>query len=309
MLGLGSPEQIQQLENMQQRGTLGCFALTEKLAGVNSGLVVKTTATYDPASTTFVIDTPNEGAYKNWISQGLTAEKCAVIADLRVDGKSYGPHGFLIDLRDVDTKHVLKGVTLGDMGRKSTGNDLDNAWIRFDKVVVPDSCLLTRYAEIKNGKYVQKTNEKMRIEIIGQRLMTGRIAIAQASLEFCSQLYERTKKYTNSKKCWSPSGEPPLGSVAHIAALFAEAEMSLLVLKEFCLKVERALSGTLSRGLIPDARLVEAVAVAKIVAVENAISLSFRLKQEVGSYALMGGSGFEHLDFLTCCKFAEVRSW
>ena len=28
----------------------------------------------------------------------------------------------------------------------------------------------------------------------------------------------------------------------------------------------------------------------------------------MGSYALMGGTGFEHLDFLQCCKFAEGDS-
>ena len=41
---------------------------------------------------------------------------------------------------------------------------------------------------------------------------------------------------------------------------------------------------------------------------ETCISLSFRLKQEVGSYALKGDSGFENLDFLQCCKFAEGDS-
>ena len=43
-------------------------------------------------------------------------------------------------------------------------------------------------------------------------------------------------------------------------------------------------------------------------AVEHSIDLCWRLKQEVGSYALMGSSGFKHLDFLNCCKFAEGDS-
>tara|TARA_B110001469_G_scaffold115039_1_gene119374 strand:+ start:248 stop:472 length:225 start_codon:yes stop_codon:yes gene_type:complete len=63
--------------------------------------------------------------------------------------------------------------------------------------------------------------------------------------------------------------------------------------------------------------------------VETSIDLCWRLKQEVrshalsgpnpnpnpnpnpdqvGSYALMGSSGFKHLDFLNCCKFAEGDS-
>lgn len=39
--------------------------------------------------------------------------------------------------------------------------------------------------------------------------------------------------------------------------------------------------------------------------VETSIDLCFRLKQEVGSYALMAGAGFDQSDFLQCCKFAE----
>ena len=42
----------------------------------------------------------------------------------------------------------------------------------------------------------------------------------------------------------------------------------------------------------------EAIAVSKVKAVEESIEMSFRLKQEVGSYALMSGNGFEQMDFL-----------
>jgi acyl-CoA oxidase len=285
VIGLGGPEQIAQLEQMQEKGELGCFALTEKLAGVNSGLVVQTTATWDKGKQAFVIHSPTEGSHKNWISQGLTAEKAAVIADLRINEKSHGPHAFLVDMRDSETGKVMPGITLGDMGRKTTGNDLDNAWIKFDHVVVPKSSLLNRYADIRQDAYVQTTKERMRIEVIGQRLLTGRIAIAQAALQFCAKLYAQTKQYTDKKKCWAPGGEPVLGSIPHIAALYKEAESTLEILQDFCLVVERALSKCLTQGTIPDAKLVQAVAVAKICAVEHAITLAFRLKQEVGSYA------------------------
>ena len=45
-----------------------------------------------------------------------------------------------------------------------------------------------------------------------------------------------------------------------------------------------------------------------MLCVEHTISLCFRLKNEVGSYALMAGSGFDQTDFLQCCKFAEGDS-
>ena len=306
VLGLGGPEQVAQLKTMQEKGQLGCFGLTEKLAGVNSGLVVQTTATWDKAKQAFILHSPTEGSHKNWISQGLTAEKAAVIADLRVNGKSYGPHGFLVDMRSEEDGKLLPGIILGDMGRKTTGNDLDNAWIKFDNMIVPLSGLLNRFADIRNDQYVQTTSEKMRIEVIGQRLLTGRVAVAQAALQFTRNLYAQTKLYTSKKKCWSPGGDVTLGTIPHIEALYVEAEKTLSHLEEFTRAVEAQLSKCLVQNGIPPPLLVQAIAVGKISAVEHAISLSFRLKQEVGSYALMGGNGFEDLDFLQCCKFAEV---
>ena len=72
VMGLGNEQQVKSLDDMQNRGELGCFALTEKFAGVNSGLVVNTIAEYLPSTNQFHIYTPNKGAWKNWISQGLS---------------------------------------------------------------------------------------------------------------------------------------------------------------------------------------------------------------------------------------------
>ena len=44
--------------------------------------------------------------------------------------------------------------------------------------------------------------------------------------------------------------------------------------------------------------LVEAIAVCKVKAVEDSISLVHRLKNEVGSYALMAGAGMKHHAYL-----------
>lgn len=49
---------------------------------------------------------------------------------------------------------------------------------------------------------------------------------------------------------------------------------------------EAELSRCLAANELPGRDLIEAVAVAKVRAVEESIELCFRLKQEVGSYAL-----------------------
>jgi acyl-CoA oxidase len=59
----------------------------------------------------------------------LTAEKGIVMADLKIKDKSYGPHAFFIDFRV--NGQLLHGITMGDMGKKTIGNDLDNAWVYF----------------------------------------------------------------------------------------------------------------------------------------------------------------------------------
>ena len=79
-------------------------------------------------------------------------------------------------------------------------------------------------------------------------------------------------------------------------------------LEEFVGRCEAKLAPLLATNGVPDANLAHEIATAKVKAVEASIALCFRLKQEVGSYALMGDSGFAHLDFLQCCKFAEGDS-
>mmetsp|Transcript_10933 Transcript_10933/g.26255 ORF Transcript_10933/g.26255 Transcript_10933/m.26255 type:complete len:537 (-) Transcript_10933:213-1823(-) len=306
VLGLGNEEQVKLLDEWQEQGMLGCFSLTEKLAGVNSGLVVNTRADWDAASQTFTLDSPDLGAYKNWISQGLVADKTVAVADLFIKGKSYGPHAFMMNLRE-DRKPV-PGVILEDMGKKTVGNDLDNAAIGFQKVVLPKSALLNRFADIEGDEYVQKVKGMPVFHMIGQRLFTGRVAVAQAALEFRRGLFEGTKQYAERKKCWAPKGEPMLSNIPQLKAIFAENERKQAFLDEFVGKCEAELSNCLKNNKLPTIELVEAIAVAKVKAVEESIEITHRLQNEVGSYALMAGTGFEQKDFLTCCKFAEGDS-
>jgi acyl-CoA oxidase len=306
ILGLGSDVQIAELDTLQDDAVLGCFALTEAGAGVNSGLVVGTTATWDPTSRSFVLHTPNELARKQWISQGLTASQMVVIADLIVKEKSHGPHAFLMPLRNAHGR-LTPGVSVGDMGHKTIANDLDNAWISFDSVRIDRSCMLDRFATIEGADtYVSRGGETMRLEVIGQRLLTGRMCIAQAALVFARTLFKTTREYSDSKGVWNPAdANATLSEVPQLAALYDRADRDLAEMEEFVGEIETRLCACLTESRIPSAELVEAIAVCKIRGVGLATELCFKLQQEVGSFALLGGGGFEHLDMLLCCKFAE----
>ena len=313
VLAVGTPEQIASMETVEAEGLLGCFALTEKLAGVQSGLIVQTKATYDSESQTFTLTNvkgDDKGAYKNWISQGHVADKTVVLADLTVNNERKGPHAFLMDLRKDGVNYP--GVSTGDMGIKTVGNDLDNAWIAFDKVKLPRTALLSRYAEIdaSTGDYKQVEAGIKPFEMIGQRLYTGRVAVAQAALSYRRKLFEDTKAYADNKRIPSFVGSEPLhlSSIPQLKSLFEEAEETAAALEAYVSGCELELTPLLKAGEVPSEALAHKIAVAKVKAVEHSIDLCWRLKQEVGSYALMGDSGFGSMDFLQCCKFAEGDS-
>ena len=66
-------------------------------------------------------------------------------------------------------------------GALSVGNDLDNAWIRFDDKWLDRATLLDRYADVAaDDTYRPIGGERLsNMELIGQRLFTGRVAVAQ----------------------------------------------------------------------------------------------------------------------------------
>lgn len=189
IVGLGSTDQIASLQGMQERGDLGCFALTEVNAGVMSGFIVETTAVWEDGH--FIINTPHAGATKNWISQGLQADWVVVIAKLIVGGHERGPHPFLVRMREAG--HLVAGISVEDMGGKTVANDLDNARIRFDHCVVPQEALLSRFASVSaKGAYkLCQPGFKMKIEVIGQRLLTGRLVIAGTEARRCRWVWRR----------------------------------------------------------------------------------------------------------------------
>lgn len=315
VLAVGNPSQVESLNHMQKNAQLGCFGLTERFAGVSSGMVVETIAKFDPATREFVLTSPNEGSYKNWISQGFVADKSVVVADLQVNGKSQGAHAFLIDFRVPDGQggtKLVEGVRLADMGRKTVANDLDNAWIAFDDVRLPESALLDKFGGIdQQGQYFSKQKKGMHAMLqIGQRLFTGRVAVAQAALMFGRQLFAKTKKYTDNKKCWAPGNQrPPLSMLPQLSSLFKLADEAFTFGEKYSMICEQRLSACLRAGTLPPPDLIEAIAVGKIRAVETSVQLCFRLKQTVGSYALMHGSGFESSDTMQIAKFAEGESF
>merc|ERR1719174_2513167 len=144
--------------------------------------------------------------------------------------------------------------------------------------------------------------------MIGQRLFTGRIAVAQCALAYTRRLFESTRAYSDAKMCWGPKGNTSLTKVPQLSALYKRADKKLQRLDTFVEECQRQLSVHLRNSTIPPIQLQDAIACAKIAASETSIDLCFRLTQDVGSFALMDGTGFGETHFLQACKFAEGDS-
>lgn len=194
------------------------------------------------------------------------------------------------------------------MGVKTVANDLDNARVWFENVHLPKDSLLNKYCEINELNEYTSKGEKMRIEVIGQRLLTGRLAIAQSALVSCRVLHMKTESYAKKKLCNDLSGEVPLYSMPQLKNVFENSYAELDKLLSYTAAVEERLNYCLLNDTIPNSELVDAISVAKIRSIRSAIERAHALRLEVGSYALMHKTGFELMDMFLCCKFAEGDS-
>ncbi|WAL40802.1 acyl-CoA dehydrogenase family protein [Brevibacterium sp. BRM-1] len=167
---------IQHLGNAEQQAKwllpalkgelLGSFAMTE--IGHGSDVAsLGTTALYDPADDSFVLDTPFRAATKEYIGNAACHAQAAVVfAKLIVDGVDHGVHVLFVPVRDEDGA-PMPGVSFEDDGYKGGLPGVDNGRIAFDHVRVPRTNLLDRYGAVDaDGVYSSP------IESPGRRFFT-----------------------------------------------------------------------------------------------------------------------------------------
>ncbi|MFD9549154.1 acyl-CoA dehydrogenase [Nocardia salmonicida] len=161
---------------------LGCFAMTE--SGHGSDVAnVETTATYDPATQEFVVNTPTPSARKDYIGgAAVHARMAAVFAQLVVGGESKGVHCLLVPIRD-EVGADLPGVTTYDDGLKGGLPGVDNGRIVFDQVRIPRENLLNRYADVSpDGTYDSEIeNPSRRFFTTLGTLVRGRVSVGGAA--------------------------------------------------------------------------------------------------------------------------------
>ena len=152
----GNDEQVKKWDSLAEDWSIiGCFAMTE--LGTSSFLRgTETTATYDPVNQEFIINSPTITATKWWIGlAGETATHTVALCQLVIEEKQKGLHWFVVPLRDLESRRVLPGVSVGDVGPKASRNAVDNGWIQFTNVRIPRENMLMRWAQVEpNGNFI-----------------------------------------------------------------------------------------------------------------------------------------------------------
>uniref|UniRef100_A0A4W5RMA1 Acyl-coenzyme A oxidase n=1 Tax=Hucho hucho TaxID=62062 RepID=A0A4W5RMA1_9TELE len=141
---------------------IGTYAQTEMGHGTHlRGL--ETTATYDPATQEFVLNSPTITSIKWWPGGlGKTSNHAIVLAQLHTQGKCHGLHAFIVPLRSMNTHIPLPGVVVGDIGPKFGFDEVDNGYLKLENVRIPRDYMLMKYAKVEaDGTYVKPPSAKL----------------------------------------------------------------------------------------------------------------------------------------------------
>lgn len=197
------------LRDIAEGRLLGSFGMTETGHGSNVQ-AIGTTATYDPATREFVINTPDDSARKDYIGNAARhAQAAAVFAQLIVDGENHGVHALFVPLRS-SSGEVLPGVRIEDCGKKLGLNGVDNGRIWFDDVRVPRENLLNRYADVsEDGLYSSPIeNPDRRFFTMLGTLVQGRVCVGGGGIQASKVALTIATRYADERRQFGAPEQP-----------------------------------------------------------------------------------------------------
>ena len=139
----------------------GCFALTERTAGVLSGMHIRTL--FEERETEYVIRTV-DGDTKEWVSQGMSAKHMLVVAANQEDHRDVR----IFCIEDVQKVSTIERRRIYEPNMRIT-HSLDLASVTFNECTVPKTAVLKRSVGMK------------RMELLAS-LYVGRLMIAEGAV-------------------------------------------------------------------------------------------------------------------------------
>jgi acyl-CoA oxidase len=222
---LGNEEQHARfLPGVMDLSLPGCFAMTETGHG-SDVQSVHTTATYDPDTGEFVVDTPTESARKDYIGNAARdGRMAAVFVQLYSGGpgeetQRHGVHAVLVPLRG-DDGEVLPGVEITDDGHKEGLNGVDNGRLAFHGVRVPRENLLDRYGSVaEDGTYSSSIeSENRRFFTMLGALVRGRVSVSGSAVGAASLAQTIAVRYGEARRQFAaPGGENEIVVLDYLA--------------------------------------------------------------------------------------------
>ncbi|XP_053382345.1 peroxisomal acyl-coenzyme A oxidase 1-like isoform X2 [Mercenaria mercenaria] len=205
----GTKEQIAKyVEPAKQYKILGTYAQTE----LGHGTFIRgleTTATYDPNTEEFIINSPTLSSMKYWPgSMGKTCNYVILMAQLYSQGKRHGIHAFVVQIRSLKDHTPLPGISVGDIGNKLGYGGMDNGYLMFNNYRVPRDSMLMRYAKVeKDGSYVRTSSPKVTYGtmVYVRSTIVGKAATALSYVVTIATRYSAVRRQTEIK----PGGEEP----------------------------------------------------------------------------------------------------
>ncbi|KAI9720645.1 MAG: hypothetical protein M1812_002825 [Candelaria pacifica] len=159
----GTHEQQAYWVPLAEAGTIiGAYVQTE----LGHGTFVRgleTTATFDPETDEFIVDSPTITSTKYWPGGlAFTATHAIVMAQLIIGKQAHGLHPFIVQLRSLADHQPMKGIELGDIGLKAGYNGTDNGYATFDHVRIPRTQLLMGFSKVlRDGTYIKAPHDKL----------------------------------------------------------------------------------------------------------------------------------------------------